>query len=59
MKRASKVLNILIIICIFLIVGLIDWDSATPNARLIATPLFDFFDQFKSNGIDYTNIFNL
>ncbi len=56
----KKGINLLIVICMALIIGLAKPNQVTSNVKLIAKPFFKpFFDQFKDTGRNFTNIFNL
>ena len=60
LENASKLLNILIICCILAIIGLAEWGQVPSSVTFIATPFFDLFDSFRSEGgNDFTNVFNL
>ena len=55
-----KSINVAIVICFLLIIGLTKTAQIKGSIELIAKPMIKpFFDQFKDTGRNFTNIFNL
>ena len=57
---ARKGINILLVICMLLIMGLAKPSEVNNHLKIIAKPILKpFFEQFQARQRDFTNIFNL
>ena len=60
LKLLRKGASIAMLICFLMIMGLSKPANVHKSVKFIAAPIIKpFLDQFKSNGREYTNIFNL
>ncbi len=56
----KKIVNVAIVICMFLILGMVKPSEVSDQVKLIAKPILKpFFEHFQKTGRNYTNIFNL
>jgi hypothetical protein len=58
-KKLKIILNLCTFLCLLMILGLSKPVEVQKSVKFIASPIFKIFEQFKSSGREYTNIFNL
>ena len=60
LKILKRGINIAMVVCLLMIFGLSKPASISKSVEFIAAPLIKpFLDQFRSEGRQFTNIFNL